>query len=129
VIYRVRIGHSGGVRVQFLAEESFFFLLQPPKWLWVLFSLLSNGYWAVLSLALTWPGHEADHSPPSSAFVKNDGAILPLPHVPSQHSVLLIKHSDDSTFFIIVDSCLHFILVGSLVIHYCIYYFIVTVFC
>jgi hypothetical protein len=29
------------------------------------------------------PGQEADHSPPSSAEVKNDGAIPPLPHMSS----------------------------------------------
>jgi hypothetical protein len=28
-----------------------------------------------------WPGREADHSPPSSAEVKNRGAIPRLPHV------------------------------------------------
>jgi hypothetical protein len=26
-----------------------------------------------------WPGHEADHSSPSSAEVKNGGAVPPLP--------------------------------------------------
>jgi hypothetical protein len=31
------------------------------------------------------PGHEADHSPPSSAEVRNDGAIPPLPHTFSWH--------------------------------------------
>jgi hypothetical protein len=35
------------------------------------------------------PAREADHSPPSSAEVKNGGAIPPLPHV------FLIKHRDD----------------------------------
>jgi hypothetical protein len=28
-----------------------------------------------------WPGHEADHSSPSSAKVNNGGALPPLPHV------------------------------------------------
>jgi hypothetical protein len=32
------------------------------------------------------PGHEADYSPPSSAVVKNGGAISPLPHMSSCHS-------------------------------------------
>jgi hypothetical protein len=32
------------------------------------------------------PGHEADHSPPSDAKVKNGGAIPPLPHVSLWHS-------------------------------------------
>jgi hypothetical protein len=31
-------------------------------------------------------GREADHSPPSSAEVKNDGAIPTLPHMSSRHS-------------------------------------------
>jgi hypothetical protein len=30
----------------------------------------------------TRPGIEADHSPPSSDKVKNDGSIPPLPHMP-----------------------------------------------
>jgi hypothetical protein len=32
------------------------------------------------------PGREADNSPPSSAEVRNVGAIPPLPHTPSWHS-------------------------------------------
>jgi hypothetical protein len=32
-----------------------------------------------LSLGVKRPGRETDHSPPSSADVKNDGAIPPLP--------------------------------------------------
>jgi hypothetical protein len=32
------------------------------------------------------PGSEADHSPLSSAKVKNDGDIPPLPHLSSWHS-------------------------------------------
>jgi hypothetical protein len=32
------------------------------------------------------PGREADHSLPSIAEVKNDGAIPPLPHMSSWHS-------------------------------------------
>jgi hypothetical protein len=39
-------------------------------------------------------GREADHSPPSSAEVNNDGAIPPLPHMSSWHSDKLIKHRD-----------------------------------
>jgi hypothetical protein len=30
-----------------------------------------------------WPGHEADHSPQSSAEVKNCGAVPPIPHTSS----------------------------------------------
>jgi hypothetical protein len=35
------------------------------------------------SLGVKRPGHEADHSPPSSAEVKNGGAIPPLPQTSS----------------------------------------------
>jgi hypothetical protein len=35
------------------------------------------------------PGREADHSPPSSAEVKNGGAIPPLSHMPSWHRASL----------------------------------------
>jgi hypothetical protein len=34
-------------------------------------------------LGVEQPGHEADHSPLSSAEVKNGGAIHPLPHMSS----------------------------------------------
>jgi hypothetical protein len=37
------------------------------------------------SPGIKWPGEEADHSPPSSAKVKNGGAIPPLPHTSSWH--------------------------------------------
>jgi hypothetical protein len=36
---------------------------------------------------IKWPGHEAGHSPPSSAKVKNDGAIPPFPILP--HGLML----------------------------------------
>jgi hypothetical protein len=39
-----------------------------------------------LSQGVKWLGHEADQTPPSSAVVKNDGAIPPLSHMPSWHS-------------------------------------------
>jgi hypothetical protein len=35
------------------------------------------------------PGREADHSPPSSAEVRNGGAIPPLPHTRTSHVVML----------------------------------------
>jgi hypothetical protein len=42
-----------------------------PERLWGPPSLLSNGYQEGLSLGAKRPGREADHSPPSSAEVKN----------------------------------------------------------
>jgi hypothetical protein len=36
-----------------------------------------------ISLGVERPGREDDHSPPSSVKVKNGGAILPLPDMPS----------------------------------------------
>jgi hypothetical protein len=40
-----------------------------------------------LSLGVKRKGRESDHSPPSSDEVKNGGAIPPLAHTPSWHSV------------------------------------------
>jgi hypothetical protein len=37
-------------------------------------------------LGVKRPGREVDHSPPSSADVRNDGVILPLPGISSWHS-------------------------------------------
>jgi hypothetical protein len=37
----------------------------------------------LISPGVKRPGREADHSPTSSAEVKNDGAVPTLPHVPS----------------------------------------------
>jgi hypothetical protein len=37
------------------------------------------------SMGVKWQGHEADHSPPSSAEVKNGGVIPPFSHMPSRH--------------------------------------------
>jgi hypothetical protein len=40
-----------------------------------------------LSMGVKWSGREADHSPPSEASVKNDGAIPPLRSMSSWHDV------------------------------------------
>jgi hypothetical protein len=53
--------------------------------------------WA-LSLGVNHLGHEADHSLPSSAEVKYDGAIPPLPMHLHCMGCLLIKHKDNFTF-------------------------------
>jgi hypothetical protein len=48
-----------------------------------------------LSLRVKLPGREADHSPPSSAEVKElSGAILPLPHYAFTFTFTLLKLSD-----------------------------------
>jgi hypothetical protein len=41
--------------------------------------------WAPVAVSLGWQVHEADHPPPSSAEVKNGGAIHPLTHTSSWH--------------------------------------------
>jgi hypothetical protein len=41
------------------------------------------------------PGHEADHSTPSSAEVKNVAAIPVLPYMSTWHSASLINHRDN----------------------------------
>jgi hypothetical protein len=77
--------YSGGLRVGrpgFDSRQYKIFLfstasrptLGPP-------SLLSNGYLGAFSPGVKRQGDEADHSPPSSAEVKEGGAIPPLPHI------------------------------------------------
>jgi hypothetical protein len=44
-----------------------------------------------ISLGVKWQGREADHSPLSSAEVKNGGAILPLRRMSSRRIAQLIK--------------------------------------
>jgi hypothetical protein len=48
-------------------------------------SLLSNGYREAISPGLKRPGSNADHSPPSTAEVKNGRAIAPLADMFSWH--------------------------------------------
>jgi hypothetical protein len=52
----------------------------------------------LLTQGVKRPGCEADHSPPSSAEVKNGGAIPPLPHMSSWDNVKLIKQRDNFIF-------------------------------
>jgi hypothetical protein len=42
-----------------------------------------------LSPGVKRPGREADHSPPSSAEVKNSGVVPPLPHTTSWRGTLI----------------------------------------
>jgi hypothetical protein len=47
------------------------------------FFFISHSLHNVFGRGVKRPGHEADHSPPSSADVKNGGAVSPLPHMSS----------------------------------------------
>jgi hypothetical protein len=81
----LRVGRPG---LWFPAEARFFSPPQRPDRLWGTPSLLSNWYWGFFS----WEegqGREADHSPPSSADVKNGRVIPPLLHTSSWHGALI----------------------------------------
>jgi hypothetical protein len=57
----------------------FFSTPQRPDRLWSPPSLLSNGYLRLLLRRVKRLGRKADHSPPSSVVVNNDGTVTPLP--------------------------------------------------
>jgi hypothetical protein len=68
-----------------------------PDWCWGPPSLLSNGYQGALSSGVKQLGHEADHSPPSSAKVKNMWHYISTP----QYIFMVwcsVKHRDNFTF-------------------------------
>jgi hypothetical protein len=52
-----------------------------------------------VSPKLSGRGLETDHSPPSSAEVKNSVAIHPLSHTPPWHGAKFIKSRDNITFY------------------------------
>jgi hypothetical protein len=54
---------------------------QRPDRLWGPPNLLASGYRRLIPWVVKRPRREADHSPPSTAEVKNVGAMPPLPHV------------------------------------------------
>jgi hypothetical protein len=54
----------------------------------------------VLSLGIKWPGREADHSPPSSAEVKNGWSYTSIPQCAFM-AWCLVKHRDNFTFTLI----------------------------
>jgi hypothetical protein len=56
-------------------------------------------YWVqgAISQGVKRPGRQADHSPPSSAEVKNGGAIPPLP--PCLHGIVLNYLTTGTTLF------------------------------
>jgi len=51
-------------------EKGFFPLPLHSDWLWSPPKLLSIGYHRLFPWEVKWPGHETDHSPPSSSKVK-----------------------------------------------------------
>jgi hypothetical protein len=55
-----------------------------------------------LSPGVKRQGSVADHSPPSSAEVKNGGAIPPLPHMSSWHIPYLIKQRENFIFYLYI---------------------------
>jgi hypothetical protein len=59
-----------------------------------------KGTWGALSPGVKRPVHEADHSPSSSAEIKNGGVILPPPYMSSWRGPLLFKYRDNFTFCI-----------------------------
>jgi hypothetical protein len=63
-----------------------FDFLQQPDLLICIPNLLSNGYRRNSPPRIKRHELEADHSPPSSAVVKKDGAIPPVFHTPSWHN-------------------------------------------
>jgi hypothetical protein len=60
-----------------------------------------------LSLEGKRQGSEADHSPPSSAKVKNDGAIPPLSHMFSWRGAELVKHKGKVTIYYLTRLLFH----------------------
>jgi hypothetical protein len=84
--------------------KGFFSSPQRPDSLWV----HTASYLVVLranSQGSRRPGHESDHSPPSSAKVENGEAIPPLPHTSSWYGAEIISHSGSLTSaFIFIDS-------------------------
>jgi hypothetical protein len=69
-----------------------FFSSPPPERFW-------QRVPRALSLEVKWPGREADHSPPSSAEIKECVELyLHSPNTPSWHGAQLREHRDNFTF-------------------------------
>jgi hypothetical protein len=62
-------------------------------------------YPGVPSLVVKWPGHEADHSPPSSAKFKEYVKLyLHFPNMPSWRGAQLKKNRGTTLPFTVIDS-------------------------
>jgi hypothetical protein len=77
------VGITAGYGLVYLGSISgsgkrFFSNPQCPDWIWGPPSLQHNRYKGLFPCGVKWPECEADHSHPSSAKVKNGGAIPPL---------------------------------------------------
>jgi hypothetical protein len=57
------------------------------------------GSWGSVPGGVKLQGHDADHSPPSSGEVKNDGAIHPLPHIASRQCLDMLLSTGITTFY------------------------------
>jgi hypothetical protein len=73
--------------------------LQLSDWLWGFTQPPVQWARGVLFPGVKRQGREADHLPPSSAEVKNGGAVPPLPHMPSWYNVKLNKRRMTLHFF------------------------------
>jgi hypothetical protein len=68
-----------------------------PERLWGPPNLLPNGYQRFFPWGVKRPGREVDHSPPSSAEVKNACKYTSTPPI-GLHRVMLVTHRDNFTF-------------------------------
>jgi hypothetical protein len=75
-----------GSRVQFLVGAGVFLFTTMSRMALEPTQLPIQGVQEAFSLGVKWPGHEADHSPPSSAKVKECVELyLHSPNMPSWH--------------------------------------------
>jgi hypothetical protein len=63
-----------------------------------------------LSLGVKWPGHEADHSPPSSAEVKNAWSCTSTPPI-CLHGMVLSKAQGQLYLFTFLTSIILFLII------------------
>jgi hypothetical protein len=94
-------GREVGVRV--LVRSKMFSSPRHPDQFWGPPSLLFNGYRG-FSPGIKRPGREADHSPPTSANVKNTWIHTSTPPYAFKRSAYLVKHRDTFTFTFMMTS-------------------------